>query len=224
MANLSTSTRGTIDRRRRQDALAALRHLRQTGPQMRRLVDRIGPFRPIITADPFTAIIGSIIQQQVSMTAAAAIQKRVRRLAARGRLTAKTLLATPDDQLRAAGLSRQKTAYIKNVSAAFVNRDITAAGLRRMSDDQVVEATTAIKGIGRWTADMLLIFCLERPDVWPVGDLGLRKAVRGFLGCEVAPSPGNLQDLADPWRPYRTYATWYLWRSLEGPLMPGIEL
>lgn len=209
---------------RRHAARAALRHLSSVDARMRRLIERIGPFRPIITRDPFAAIIGSVIQQQVSMSSAAAVQKRVRQLCPRGRLTAKTLLAAPVQDLRAAGLSRQKAAYVKNVSAAFANRTLTAAGLRRMSDDDVVAATTAIKGIGPWTAEMLLIFCLERPDIWPVGDLGLRKAVGGFLNLNATPAPAELHGVADAWRPYRTYATWYLWRSLEGPLMPGIKL
>ena len=145
-------------------------------------------------------------------------------LCPRRRLTPAAIMALDHDTLRAAGLSRQKAAYVRNMAEAFASRELSAAKLRRMSDDEVVEATTRIKGVGRWTAEMLLIFCLERPDVWPVDDLGLRKAVRNFLAMTEMPRPAEIQAVADPWRPYRSYATWYLWRSLEGPLMPGVAL
>ena len=192
--------------------------------KLRVLIDRIGPHRLIITRDPFVALIGSIIQQQISMSAAAAIQKRVRGLCPRGRVTASGIRALSPHRLRGAGLSRAKVQYILNLAEHFATRRLTAPALRRMPDDEVIAATTAVKGIGRWTAEMLLLFCLERPDVWPVDDLGLRKAVRLFIGSDEMPGADTLQDLAEPWRPHRSYATWYLWRSLEGPLMPGIAL
>ena len=205
-------------------AHAALRHLRQADARLGRLIERIGPYRPVICRDPFVALISSVIQQQVSMPAAATIEKRVRALCPRGRLTSAALLALSEQELRGAGLSRQKAAYVRNVADAFASRTLTPARLRRMSDAEVVEATTRLKGIGRWTAEMLLIFCLERADVWPVDDLGLRKAVQNFLGLGEMPRPAAIEDVADGWRPYRSYATWYLWRSLEGPLMPGVAL
>ena len=158
------------------------------------------------------------------MPAAATIRKRVQALCPRGRFTSAALLALTEAELRGAGLSRQKAAYVRNVADAFASRTLTPARLRRMSDEEVVEATTRLKGIGRWTAEMLLIFCLERADVWPVDDLGLRKAVQNFLGLGEMPRPAAIEDVADAWRPYRSFATWYLWRSLEGPLMPGVAL
>jgi DNA-3-methyladenine glycosylase II len=209
---------------RRRTALVAIRRLRQVDPRLGRLIAQIGPFRPDITPDPFIALIGSIIQQQLSMAAATTIYRRVRGLCPRQRLTPKAILALDDDALRGVGLSRQKAAYLRNLADAFATRTLTAAGLRAGSDDEVIAATTAIKGIGRWTAEMLLMFCLERPDVWPVDDLGLRKAVRNFLRLGELPPAAAIRELADPWRPYRSYATWYLWRSLEGPLMPGVAL
>ena len=205
-------------------ARAAVRHLRKADARLGRVIDRIGPHTLIICRDPFVALIGSVIQQQVSMAAGTAIERRVRALCPRGRLTPTALLTLTEGELRGAGLSRQKAAYVRNVADAFATRTLTPAKLRRMSDEEVVEATTRLKGICRWTAEMLLIFCLERPDVWPVDDLGLRKAVQNFLGLPEMPRPAAIQDVADPWRPYRSYATWYLWRSLEGPLMPGVAL
>jgi DNA-3-methyladenine glycosylase II len=219
------ATRGTErEALRRRRALAACRHLSGADARLRTLIRRIGPHRPIITADPFVALVGSIVQQQISMSAAAAIQKRVKALCPRGRVTPAALRALDHDALRGAGLSRSKARYLQDLADHFATRRLTAAGLRRMSDEEVIETTTAVKGIGRWTAEMLLIFCLERPDVWPIDDLGLRKAVRGFLDLPDLPDKPTITDLAEPWRPYRSYATWYLWRSLEGPLMPGIEL
>jgi len=208
--------------RRRRGALAAVRHLRRVSSRLGALIDRIGPHRPIITSNPFAALIGSIVHQQVSMSAGTAIYRRVVDRCARRRLTPPALLAVSEAELRGAGLSRQKAAYVRNIADAFVSRTLTPAKLRRMSDEDVVAATTQIKGVGRWTAEMLLIFCLERPDVWPVDDFGLKKAVRNFLGHAELPSTTAMNELAEPWRPYRSYATWYLWRSLEGPLLPAV--
>lgn len=155
------------------------------------------------------------------MSAAAAIQRRLR-AACGGRVTPAALLCLDGEALRALGLSRQKAEYVRNVADAFSSRQLTAARLRRMTDEEVIAATTAIRGVGRWTAEMLLIFCLERPDVWPVDDFGLRTAVGRFLGLSETPPPSAIRDVADPWRPYRSYATWYLWRSLQGPVAPRI--
>lgn len=158
------------------------------------------------------------------MSAAVAIYERLRNLCPRARLTPAAVLALDRRALRGAGLSRQKAASVHNVAEAFASRTLTAAGLRRMSDEEVIAATTRIKGVGRWTAEMLLIFCLQRRDVWPVDDLGLKKAVGKLLGLDELPPAATMHEVAEPWRPYRTYATWYLWRSLEGPLMPGVAL
>ncbi len=222
MARQQQRDESTIARQRQRAAHTALRHLRRVDPRLRQLIDHIGPHRPQITRAPFRALLGSIIHQQVSMSAAAAIQRRVRDLCPRGRLTPAALLALSEDTLRGAGLSRQKATYVRNVAEEFAARRLTPAKLRRWSDAEVIAATTRIKGVGRWTAEMLLIFCLERPDVWPVDDLGLRKAVRHLLRLKELPAAASLHELAEPWRPYRSYATWYLWRSLDGPLMPGI--
>jgi DNA-3-methyladenine glycosylase II len=209
---------------RRRMALAAVRHLSAADARLAELIRRIGPHRPIITANPFAALVASITQQQVSMSAARAVQRRLRELCPQRRVTPNALLALETTALRGAGLSRQKAEYVHILAEAFATRTLTAAGLRHMNDDEVIAATTALKGIGRWTAEMLLIFCLERPDVWPVDDLGLRKAVQNFFTLKDMPPARDIRELADPWRPYRSYATWYLWRSLEGPLMPGASV
>jgi len=193
-------------------------------PILGKLIRRVGPHRPIITPDPFSALFCSIVQQQISMAAAAAIQKRLRLLCPRGRFTPKAILARSAVELRQAGLSHQKIRYVHDLSEHFAHGKLSAAALRRMPDDEVIDATTQVHGVGRWTAEMLLIFCLERADVWPIDDLGLRKAVRNFARLREMPSARAMTAAGEPWRGYRTYASWYLWRSLEGPFMPGISL
>jgi DNA-3-methyladenine glycosylase II len=200
----------------------AIRHLSAVDTRLGGLIARIGPYEPAITRDPFVALIGSIIHQQVSMSAGAAIRGRLRAVCPRRRLTPAAILALNGSELRAVGLSRQKAAYVRNIAAAFASQALTRSGLRHMRDEDVITATTLIKGVGRWTAEMLLIFCLERPDVWPVDDFGLRKAVQTFAQLPELPTPAAIRDLADPWRPYRTYATWYLWRSLASPIKPTV--
>ncbi len=201
---------------------AALRHLRAAHPRWTDVLARVGPYRPSLTPDPFIALIGSIVHQQVSMSAGAAIYRRVKALCPRGRLSPAAILAHDEATLRSAGLSRQKASYLRNIAEFFSRGRAVRTALRRGTDEEVIEQVTQIKGVGRWTAEMLLIFCLHRPDVWPVDDLGLRKAGQLFFGLAELPSPKALQELGEPLRPYRTYATWYLWRSLELPVAPAI--
>ncbi|MBW7904108.1 MAG: DNA-3-methyladenine glycosylase [Phycisphaerae bacterium] len=208
---------------RQQRALLAAEALSRADTRMARLVKRIGPHRPVLTADPFRALVGSIIQQQVSMSAAAAIQKRLRQ-ACDGRIRPETVLGLESAALRGCGLSRQKAAYLHDLAQHFAEGRLTSRQLRRLEDEAVIAAVTQVKGVGRWTAEMLLIFCLERPDVWPIDDLGLRKAVRFFAGLAEMPAAEVMRTAGEPFRPYRTYASWYLWRSLEGPFMPGVSL
>lgn len=215
-----TQHNGDADMFRRRRQAAA--HLRQADARLAAIIDRVGSYELTLTRNPFCALVGSIVQQQVSMSAGAAIQRRLRALCPHGRITPGALLSLKEGELRGAGLSRQKVGYVRNVAEAFSTRTLTAARLRRMSDDEVIAATTALKGVGRWTAEMLLIFCLDRPDVWPVDDFGVKAAVRRFLNLEELPKRQVLLDLAEPWRPHRTCAAWYLWRSLEGPVAPGI--
>lgn len=202
---------------------AALRHLRRTEPRLGEIIRRIGPYKIQITPDPFVTLIGSIIHQQLSMKAAATIRGRVKALCPRGRMTPANIARLEDQALRGAGLSQQKVSYLHDLCEHFLDRRLTTRRLRRMSDDQVIEATTQVRGIGRWTAEMLLIFCLERPDVWPLDDLGVQKAAQQMLGRRKPLQMDKLRALADPWRPYRTYASWYLWRSLDGAIEPGLR-
>lgn len=204
------------------DHTKAVAALARKDRQLSKIIKMVGPFNPNLTKNAFIALVGSVVHQQVSLASAKAVFRRVKQLCPRHRLSPKAILACTDEELRSAGLSRQKSSYIQGLAESFARGRLSTAKLNRMSDEEVIAATTEIKGIGQWTAEMLLIFCLERPDVWPVDDLGLQSAVRDLLGRDERPPLKELREIGERWRPFRTYATWYLWRSLEGELNPGI--
>ena len=220
----SAAAKLTATQRRDQTARAAIRHLARADQRLGALIKAIGPFRPSIDTDPFITLVGSILQQQISMSAAASVQKKLVALCPRRRIRPEHILNLSDNELRSAGISRQKCRYLRSLAEHFASGELSTRKLRSMDDEEIIAATTRVVGIGRWTAEMLLIFCLERPDVWPVDDLGLRKAAQAFFQLPEPPPPKTLLPLGDPWRPFRTYASWYLWRSLEGPFMPGVVL
>jgi DNA-3-methyladenine glycosylase II len=125
------------------------------------------------------------------------------------------LAVATDERLRTAGISRQKAGYFRSIGEHFANGHLTDRKLMRASDDEVIEQVTRIKGVGRWTADMLLMFCLGRPDVLPVGDLGIQNSMKRAYGLEKAPKPAEMEAIAEPWRPYRSAGSWYLWRLTD---------
>jgi DNA-3-methyladenine glycosylase II len=166
--------------------------------------------------DIFCGLVEAIVSQQLSTRAAATIYGRVRALLPNGGTpTPEAVLAVPDDALRGAGLSRQKLGYMRDLSRKMLDGSIDTAGLHAMSDDEIVAELTKIKGIGRWTVEMLLIFRLTRPDVFPAGDLGIVKAVQKTYNLRKVPDVKRLHAIAERWRPYRSVASWYLWASLE---------
>jgi DNA-3-methyladenine glycosylase II len=164
--------------------------------------------------DPFRALVSAIISQQLSTKAAATIKARLETLVER-RLTPSRIAAVSDDALRGVGLSRQKIAYMRDLCDRVTTGDLALDRLDAMSDEAVVAALTSVKGIGRWTAEMFLMFRLHRPDVLPVGDLGIVKAVQRAYGMRKVPTPERLTKLGEQWRPYRSVACWYLWASLD---------
>jgi DNA-3-methyladenine glycosylase II len=189
-------------------------HLRKTDPVLRRVIEAVGVYRIRYRDDPFAALVEAIIAQQVSVGAARAILKRLLDLYPRG-LTPRRLLNTPEDALRGVGLSRQKISYLHGLARQVHDGAIVLDAVARLDDEQVHKTLTQVKGIGRWTVEMFLIFCLRRPDVLPVYDLGFRKAVRQAYALDETPDPRTIETLAEPWRPYRSVATCYLWASLE---------
>jgi len=174
---------------------------------------------PAVSIRPFDALAESIAYQQLSGKAAATIFGRVRALYPKRKwLDPEQLLATPDETLRAAGLSRAKTAALKDLAAKTIDGTVPAGrALIRMTDDEIIARLTAVRGIGRWTVEMLLLFDLGRPDVWPVDDYGVRKGFAKTFGRRKLPTPKQLMKFGEKWRPYRSAAAWYFWRALDTP-------
>ena len=190
----------------------ARRSLRRRDPRLGAVIASVGPCRLRPSGDPYRALIRSVIYQQLAGAAANAIAGRLRSRFGGRYPRPELLLATPDAELRALGLSRQKAATLRALAAAFADGSLSSRRLRRMDDAGVLEAVTRIKGIGEWTAHMLLIFSLGSPDVLPVGDYGVRKGVMKLYGLPALPSRGELETVAQPWHPYCSVASWYLWR------------
>ena len=165
--------------------------------------------------DPFAALVRTIASQQLSTKAAATIHRRVLDLMPGGVATPEAVEGTTDEQLRAAGLSRQKIAYVRDLARHATSGELSLHTLSTLSDEDVITAITKVKGLGRWSAEMFLMFRLHRADVLPVDDLGIVVAVHRLYGLRKRPKPDRLRKIAEPWRPYRTVACWYLWRSLE---------
>lgn len=166
--------------------------------------------------EPFRALVHAIIAQQLSTKAAATIEGRFAALY-RGRPTPRAVARTPDAALRDVGLSPQKLGYLRDLCARVEDGSLDLDALGNLPDDAVVISLTAVKGIGRWTAEMFLMFRLHRPDVLPVGDLGILKAVQRAYGLPAPPTPDRLLEIGEAWRPYRSVACWYLWASLASP-------
>jgi 3-methyladenine DNA glycosylase/8-oxoguanine DNA glycosylase len=164
--------------------------------------------------DPFPALVRTITAQQISTKAAATIHGRLVALMPRG-VTPQTMLTLTDEQLRGAGLSRQKTVYLRDLAVKVESGDLPAHSLHELEDDAVIEAIVKVKGLGRWSAEMFLMFRLHRPDVLPVDDLGIVNAIHRLYGLRKRPTPDRIRKIGEAWRPYRTVACWYLWRSLE---------
>jgi 3-methyladenine DNA glycosylase/8-oxoguanine DNA glycosylase len=195
----------------------AARILWRSDPRLAQLIDRVGPCRLTIRqmASPFEALLEAIVYQQLTGKAAATILGRVRG-ALGGLLGPEQVLDTPDEILRGAGLSGAKTAALKDLAQKTLAGALPAAeALDAMTDEEVIAAFTAVRGVGRWTAEMLLIFQLGRPDVLPVGDYGVLKGFAKMLGRKKLPGKEEVLRRGERWRPYRTVATWYLWRSLD---------
>ncbi len=196
----------------------AVAHLRASDPTLARVIDTIGPFRMQLRPAPsvFAALVRAIVNQQLNGKAAAAILERVIALFPRGRPTAGRLLRIPEERLRGAGLSRSKVLSLRDLAQKAEDGVIpTLVEIGSMPDETVIERLSEVRGIGRWSAEMLLMFCLGRPDVLPVDDYGVRKGFTIAFDRSDMPSPKELAAYGDRWKPYRTVASWYLWRVVE---------
>lgn len=198
------------------DYAKARRLLARRDPVLRDLMRRYGPcgLADSQHTDPFRALVRAIISQQLSTQAAATIARRFDALFD-GKPTPARVNAALDDQLRGVGLSGQKLRYIRDLCARIEGGLLPLTTLGQMDDEGVITVLTEVKGIGRWTAEMFLMFRLHRPDVLPVDDLGIVKAVQRAYRMRTLPTPKRLTRLGEDWRPYRSVACWYLWRSLE---------
>jgi len=192
----------------------AIEHLRRADPVLRETIDRLGTIEITDEPDLWWSLVDAIVSQQVSIYAAAAIVGRVAALGANGRPTPAEMAAIDDEALRGAGLSRPKVRYIKDLAARWVDGSLRHDLIPAMGDEEVVAELTRVKGIGVWTAEMILIFTLNRPDVLPVDDLGIRAAAQQLYGLPERPGRDELLRIGEPWRPWRTLASRYLWRSL----------
>ena len=193
----------------------AIEHLRASDPVMRALVDEIGALEYTTDGDLWRAVVGSIVGQQLSVKAAATIRDRVAALGRNGFPSPETLLALPEEDLRACGLSRAKTSYVREAARSWIAGDIAHQDISAAPDEEVIEHLVKLRGVGRWTAEMVLIFSLQRPDVLAVDDLGIRVAVQRAYGLTERPNQAEVLRIGEPWRPYRSYASLYLWRSLQ---------
>ena len=200
------------------DHVAAVAHLAGADPAMARLIDAVGPCTlgpRRIPGGAFGSLARAIAYQQLAGPAARAIHARFALLYG-GRPTAAAVLATPDEHLRSVGLSAAKTASIKDLAAKVLDGTVRLRNVSALSDHEVVARLSTVRGIGRWTAEMFLIFDLMRPDVWPVDDLGVRKGWAIAHGHRnELPMPKELEILGDPCRPHRSVAAWYCWRAVS---------
>jgi DNA-3-methyladenine glycosylase II len=194
----------------------ALNHLRKADPILAGIIKTVGPYRLLLREPTIETLCRSIVYQQVSGKAAATIFARLKKAVGRT-FSARNILKLSPNELRACGLSQQKAAYVRDLAEHVLRKEIDFRRMPEMSDEDVIEHLTRVKGIGVWTAQMFLIFALERPNILPVADLGVRNAIIRAYRLTEKPSADDLVKIAEAWHPYCSVATWYLWRSLDGP-------
>jgi DNA-3-methyladenine glycosylase II len=192
----------------------AIRHLKENDAVLKVIIERIGPLKPSFREPTFEALVRAIVYQQLNGKAARTIYDRFA-TAAGGVVTPKSVLALSVDQMRACGLSRQKLSYIRDLAEKTLNGEIVFEQLPQLSDTEVIEHLTKVKGIGVWSAQMFLMFALRRENVMPTGDYGIRAAIKKAYRKRKLPKPEEMLKLSRKWHPYCTLACYYLWRSLD---------
>jgi DNA-3-methyladenine glycosylase II len=198
-----------------------IRHLKNNDPILARIIGRVGPVKFELDDDHYEAVVGSIIYQQLAGSAARAILNRFRQLYG-GRIPSpREYLSTDVEKLRGSGLSPQKISYIKDLAERIENGTLDLKRLENLPDEEALNELDNVRGIGRWTAEMFLIFKLGRTDVLPVDDLGLRKAAQKAYRLRKLPTRDRFEQLAEKWHPYSSISTFYLWKSMERPEAPA---
>ena len=196
----------------------AYRHLRKVDPVVGRLIDEIGPFTPRPkNDDPYERMVQSILYQQLAGSAAFAIQRKWFGFYGNETKTPtpKQILATTDQEFRSCGISRQKISYLRDLAIHISENRLPLDKLEQMTDNKIIATLTQVKGFGEWSAHMLLMFHLCRPDVLPVGDLGVRNGMKLAYGLNQTPTPKQAQEIGAKWSPYATVASWYMWQILD---------
>ena len=196
------------------DTEAAVRHLRDRDPKLRPVIESVGPCRLRPVGGRFGLLVRSVLSQQISVVAARTIRRNLQSKISGGRISAGALETLSDSDLQDCGISRQKRTYLRHLVQCTRDGTVNFRRLARLPDEQVIEQLIRIKGVGRWTAQMFLIFGLGRPDVFPPDDLGIQGAMKRVYSME-KPSRERLNDVASNWKPWRSVACWYLWRSLD---------
>lgn len=192
----------------------AVNHLKKSDPILRALIDKVGPCRMEFGEPTFHSVAEAIIYQQLNGKAAVTIFKRFTD-AAGSPVTPEGILKLTDTQLRAVGLSKQKSSYVRDLAEKAKSGLLDFSRLHEQSDDEVIQHLTQVKGVGVWTAHMFLMFTLRRPDVLPTGDYGIQAAMKKHYRKRKLPKPKDMEKIAKAWAPYRSIACWYLWRSLD---------
>lgn len=192
----------------------AVLHLSHSDPVLRAIIERVGPFRMEYGEPEFHSLAEAIVYQQLNGKAAVTIFKRFAALAGEP-LTPEGILKLSEEQLRSVGLSKQKSFYLRDLAAKTHEGKLDFGRLPKLSDDEVIEHLTQVKGIGVWTAHMFLMFALRRPNVLPTGDFGVRMAMKKYYKKRTLPKPDQMEKIAKAWEPYRSVACWYLWKSLD---------
>jgi DNA-3-methyladenine glycosylase II len=192
----------------------AVNHLKKCDPVLCAIIERVGPCRMEYGVPEFCSLAEAIVYQQLNGRAAVTIFKRFAALAGEP-LTPEGILKLSDEQLRSVGLSKQKSAYLKDLAAKTAAGLLDFSRLPELTDEEVIQHLTQVKGIGVWTAHMFLMFSLRRPNVLPTGDYGVQVAIRKHYRKRKLPKPKDMEKIAKAWEPYRSVACWYMWRSLD---------
>jgi len=192
----------------------AVNHLKKSDPILRSIIEKHGPCRIAYGEPSFASLAETIVYQQLNGRAAATIFKRFTDLTGLP-LTPKGVLKLSDEQMRSAGLSKQKLSYLRSLAELTLSGDVNFEQLPNLPNEEVIEHLTRVKGIGIWSAQMFLMFTLRRPDVLPTGDLGIQMAIQKHYRKRKLPKPKEMEKIAKPWAPYRTFACWYLWKSVD---------
>ncbi|MGO9126352.1 MAG: DNA-3-methyladenine glycosylase family protein [Terriglobales bacterium] len=193
---------------------AAVNHLKKSDPILRAIIARVGPCRMEYGPPEFHSLAEAIVYQQLNGKAAVTIFKRFAALAG-DPITPQGIVKLTDRQMRSAGLSKQKSSYLRDMAERAARGELNFSNLHQLSDEEVIQHLTQVKGVGEWTAQMLLMFTLKRPNVLPTGDFGVQMAIKKHYKKRKLPKPSTMEKLARAWEPYRSFACWYLWRRLD---------